>query len=76
MNEITKIELRGIPQGPLTKQDHENLANSFYDGSRLEAQRIAKERGIRSGERVGLAVREMLDNAQAARDIEEHPLDK
>lgn len=42
--------LQHLPYGPLTREDFESLALSFYDASRWEAQRVAASRGISSGE--------------------------
>ena len=68
------IEDRDVPYGPLTREDHASLANSFYDSSRLEAQRIAQARGIRSGEAIGLALREMKAKSEAERSPEDTPV--
>lgn len=56
------------PFGPLTREDFEKLAGSFYDASQTERQTIAAKRGIRSGEYLKLMFSDMRDNAQPARE--------
>jgi hypothetical protein len=56
------------PFGPLTRENFEKLANSFYDASQTERQRIAVQRGIKSGEILTLLFGDMKEKAEKSRE--------